>query len=93
MAYRSRLHAQPDWRPRQAPLVSAMVLKALEDETHLGALIASPSTPLGEQVRTEVHDVGYRAVWPPDSYCTPWRCSLSATKICHLWASHTSTGD
>ena len=58
MAYRSRLHAQPDWRPRQGPLVSAMVLKALEDKTHLGALIASLSTPLGEQVRTEAHDVG-----------------------------------
>jgi glucoamylase len=30
--------------------VSAMVSKALEDKTHPGALIASLSTPFGEQV-------------------------------------------
>jgi glucoamylase len=48
--------------------VSAMVLKALDDKTHPCALIASLSTPFGEQVSAEVRDFGHRAVWPRDSY-------------------------
>jgi hypothetical protein len=64
----------------------------LADKTHHGALIASLSTPFGERLGTEVHDVSYRAVRPPDIYCAPWRCSPSATRIRHLWASHTLTG-
>jgi glucoamylase len=48
--------------------ISAMVLKAVEDKTHPGALIASLSTPFGEQVSAEVRDVGHRAVWPRDFY-------------------------
>jgi glucoamylase len=50
------------------PNGSAMVFKALEDKTHPGALIASLSTPFGEEVNTEVRNVGYRAVWPRDLY-------------------------
>jgi hypothetical protein len=75
IGWKDYLKAQPDWRPRQAPLVSAMVPEALEHKTHPGALIASLSTPFGEQVSTEVHDVDDRAVRPPDFYCAPWRCS------------------
>lgn len=67
MARQSRLHAQLDWRPRQAPLVRAMVLKALADKTHPGALIAALSTPFDERVSTEIHDSGYRTVRPPIS--------------------------
>jgi glucoamylase len=46
--------------------IGAIVLTALEDKTDPGALIASLSTPFGEQVSAEVRDVGYRAVWPRD---------------------------
>lgn len=47
---------------------------------HTRALIASLSAPFGEQVSTELHDVGYRTIRPPDFYCAPWCCSPSATE-------------
>ncbi len=47
---------------------SAMVLKALEDKTFAGSLIASLSTPWGDSVSANEVDVGYRAVWPRDFY-------------------------
>ncbi|MDG5496548.1 glucan 1,4-alpha-glucosidase [Niveispirillum sp. BGYR6] len=48
--------------------VSAMVLKAQEDKTHAGALIASLSAPWGDTVSAETFATGYKAVWPRDFY-------------------------
>ena len=48
--------------------VSAMVLKALEDKTHAGALIASLSVPWGDIKPADDFATGYRAVWPRDFY-------------------------
>ncbi len=47
---------------------SAMVLKAQEDKTHAGALIASLSNPWGDNKSAEVAQTGYKAVWPRDFY-------------------------
>ena len=48
--------------------VSAMVLKAQEDKTHPGALIASLSNPWGDTVSAATLQTGYKAVWPRDFY-------------------------
>ena len=47
---------------------SALVLKAQEDKTHAGALIASLSNPWGEVVPALDSRTGYKAVWPRDFY-------------------------
>lgn len=47
---------------------SALVLKAQEDKTHAGALIASLSNPWGDIVSAEKGSTGYKAVWPRDFY-------------------------
>lgn len=47
---------------------SALVLKAQEDKTHAGALIASLSNPWGETVPAAKGTTGYKAVWPRDFY-------------------------
>ncbi|MCH1931293.1 glycoside hydrolase family 15 protein [Shewanella sp. A25] len=47
---------------------SAMVLKAQEDKTHAGALIASLSNPWGDTVSAVKPSTGYKAVWPRDFY-------------------------
>lgn len=47
---------------------SAMVLKAQEDKTHAGALIASLSNPWGDNKSADVAQTGYKAVWPRDFY-------------------------
>ncbi len=47
---------------------SALVLKALEDKQHAGALIASLSIPWGDVLLADVSKTGYRAVWPRDFY-------------------------
>ncbi|MPY24673.1 glucan 1,4-alpha-glucosidase [Shewanella sp. YLB-07] len=47
---------------------SALVLKAQEDKTHTGALIASLSNPWGDTVSAKVGSTGYKAVWPRDFY-------------------------
>ncbi|MGB0833995.1 MAG: glucan 1,4-alpha-glucosidase [Psychrobium sp.] len=47
---------------------SALVLKAQEDKTHAGALIASLSNPWGDAVSAEKGHTGYKAVWPRDFY-------------------------
>ena len=47
---------------------SAMVLKAQEDKTHAGALIASLSNPWGDAKSAEKSATGYKAVWPRDFY-------------------------
>ncbi|WP_281214013.1 glucan 1,4-alpha-glucosidase [Shewanella insulae] len=47
---------------------SAMVLKAQEDKTHAGALIASLSNPWGDSVSAVTGSTGYKAVWPRDFY-------------------------
>ena len=45
-----------------------MVLKAQEDKTHAGALIASLSNPWGETVSAKEGSTGYKAVWVRDFY-------------------------
>lgn len=47
---------------------SAMVLKAMEDKTYAGALIASLSNPWGDAKSAEKSATGYKAVWPRDFY-------------------------
>ncbi|WP_096086351.1 glucan 1,4-alpha-glucosidase [Agaribacterium haliotis] len=47
---------------------SALVLKAQEDKTHSGALIASLSNPWGDKVSAAQSSTGYKAVWPRDFY-------------------------
>ena len=47
---------------------SAMVLKAQEDKTYPGALIASLSNPWGTLVQATEVQTGYKAVWPRDFY-------------------------
>lgn len=47
---------------------SAMVLKAQEDKTYAGALIASLSNPWGDTVSAERGKTGYKAVWVRDFY-------------------------
>ncbi|MDW7550732.1 glycoside hydrolase family 15 protein [Pseudoalteromonas peptidolytica] len=47
---------------------SALVLKAQEDKTHAGALIASLSNPWGDTVPAEQGHTGYKAVWVRDFY-------------------------
>lgn len=61
--------------PRVAPEhqsqfnVAAMVLRALEDKSHRGAMIASPSTPWGGGPNANEPTIsGYHAVWPRDLY-------------------------
>jgi len=49
--------------------MAAMVLKALEDKTYRGAMIASPSTPWGGGPNANEATVsGYHAVWARDLY-------------------------
>ena len=49
--------------------VAAMVLTALEDKTHRGAFIASPSIPWGGGPNANEPTVsGYHSVWPRDLY-------------------------
>ncbi|VUD61940.1 Glucoamylase [Thalassocella blandensis] len=47
---------------------SALVLKAQEDKTHSGALIASLSNPWGDTKSADTAKTGYKAVWPRDFY-------------------------
>lgn len=49
--------------------VSMMVLKALEDKTYRGAMIASPSVPWGEAASDD-NKAGYHLVWSRDLYHT-----------------------
>lgn len=48
--------------------VSAMVLKAQEDKSNAGAIIASLSNPWGETSSADKAGTGYKAVWPRDFY-------------------------
>jgi glucoamylase len=49
--------------------IAAMVLKALEDKTHRGAMIASPSIPWGGGPNANEPKIsGYHAVWSRDLY-------------------------
>jgi glucoamylase len=47
---------------------SAMVLKAQEDKTHAGAVIASLSNPWGDTANASKGSTGYKAVWVRDFY-------------------------
>ena len=76
----SQLEYERGWRTYAASLprierhqtqfnVAAMVLKALEDKTFRGAVIASPSTPWGGGPNANEATVsGYHAVWSRDLY-------------------------
>lgn len=49
--------------------MAALVLKGLEDKTHRGAMIASPSNPWGAGANAnEPNTTGYHAVWARDLY-------------------------
>ena len=49
--------------------IAAMVLRALEDKTHRGAMIASPSVPWGGGPNANEPTIsGYHAVWSRDLY-------------------------
>src|SRR5262245_3626837 len=67
---------------RPAAVINNSRAVAHEDKTHPGAVIASLSTPFGEQVaqRSTMRLPRWAA---PDFYYAPWRCSPSATRICH----------
>jgi glucoamylase len=67
-AYLSSLPHGPTPHPDQFNM-AAMVLKALEDKTYRGAIIASPSTPWGGGPNAnEATTSGYHAVWSRDLY-------------------------
>ncbi len=71
-----RLAAQSEDGGRLA-YASAMVLKAHEDKTYAGALIASLSNPWGDTVRADHDSTGYKAVWPRDFY----QCSIALAAL------------
>jgi len=66
--YTARLpHLEPKYQPQFT--MSAMVLKALEDKTYRGAIIASPSIPWGGGPNANEPTIsGYHAVWSRDLY-------------------------
>ncbi len=47
---------------------SALVLKAQEDKTYAGGVIASLSNPWGDSASADKSQTGYKAVWPRDFY-------------------------
>lgn len=60
-------HVRPKYRSQFN--MAAMVLKALEDKTYRGAMIASPSIPWGGgENANEQGGSGYHAVWARDLY-------------------------
>ncbi|HEY8185834.1 MAG TPA: glucan 1,4-alpha-glucosidase [Pyrinomonadaceae bacterium] len=73
--YKRGWHAYVKTLPRvetkyqQQFILSAMVLKALEDKTYRGAMIASPSIPWGGGPNANEPTIsGYHAVWSRDLY-------------------------
>ncbi|MDE1150459.1 MAG: glucan 1,4-alpha-glucosidase [Azospirillaceae bacterium] len=71
--YQGRLSALPDLAKEATDggrllYASALVLKAQEDKTHPGALIASLSAPWGDAQKADKPETGYKAVWPRDFY-------------------------
>jgi len=73
--YQSTWHTYGAQLPRVDPKyqkqlnIAAMVLTALEDKTHRGAMIASPSVPWGGGPNANENTVsGYHAVWSRDLY-------------------------
>ncbi len=71
--YIASLKALPAMTPHTADggkllYTSALVLKAQEDKTHAGALIASLSNPWGDTVKAVEGHTGYKAVWGRDFY-------------------------
>lgn len=71
-----RLAAQSEDGGRLA-YASAMVLKAHEDKTYSGALIASLSNPWGDAVKADHDSTGYKAVWPRDFY----QCAMALAAL------------
>jgi glucoamylase len=69
--WHSYLGSLPNLRERRESQLqmAAMVLKALEDKTYRGAIIASPSTPWGGGPNANESTIsGYHAVWSRDLY-------------------------
>ncbi|MGI9067861.1 MAG: glycoside hydrolase family 15 protein [Pyrinomonadaceae bacterium] len=67
-AYSTKLPAVDSKHQRQFNM-AAMVLKALEDKTYRGAMIASPSIPWGGGPNANEPTIsGYHAVWSRDLY-------------------------
>jgi len=69
-AWHNYLQSLPKLKQREPQLnMAAMVLKALEDKTYRGAIIASPSTPWGGGPNANEPTIsGYHAVWSRDLY-------------------------
>jgi glucoamylase len=66
--YLASLASVDSWYQRQFKM-AAMVLKGLEDKTHRGAMIASPSIPWGGGANANEPTIsGYHAVWSRDLY-------------------------
>ncbi len=76
---------------------SALVLKAQEDKTHAGGVIASLSNPWGDSASADKAQTGYKAVWPRDFYqVTMAMLALGDTttpKIAFEYLEHVQTRD
>ena len=60
--------ARPDDQAPDLFYLSAAVIKAHEDKTHRGAIIASSAVPWGDRTPDNAEKGGYRRVWPRDLY-------------------------
>jgi len=76
---------------------SAMVLKAQEDKTYAGAVIASLSNPWGDTASADKAQTGYKAVWPRDFYqVTMAMLALgdkTTPKVAFEYLNHVQTSD
>lgn len=76
---------------------SALVLKAQEDKTYAGAVIASLSNPWGDSASADKSQTGYKAVWPRDFYqVTMAMLALGdkvTPKIAFEYLEHVQTSD
>jgi len=76
---------------------SALVLKAQEDKTYAGGVIASLSNPWGDSASADKAQTGYKAVWPRDFYqVTMAMLALGDTvtpKVAFEYLEHVQTSD
>ncbi len=76
---------------------SALVLKAQEDKTYAGGMIASLSNPWGDTASADKAQTGYKAVWPRDFYqVTMAMLALgdkASPKVAFEYLAHVQTSD
>lgn len=76
---------------------SALVLKAQEDKTYAGGMIASLSNPWGDSASADKAQTGYKAVWPRDFYqVTMAMLALgdkATPKVAFEYLEHVQTSD